>query len=249
VKEISWCSPKSSIEQKKEKWSNDASECSSCNNSPTAKNKKASKFGIIAAMDESRIIGIDGKLPWSLAEDREYFKNVTRGGKIIIGKNTFYEDSDSFSHLNHLQRVIVVSTSMDEEQIGQSGLQNVQLARSFEDALVLSEALLPPAPSEQVKSRAQEDEENEIDCWIGGGQLLYEQAIRHPDAFELRLTTVHTKNDVDVGSGARQVSFFPAKYRWDNTFKEVPHLRRQSKEESTGVSYTFSVYRRRRKPS
>ena len=66
----------------------------------------------------------------------------------------------------------------------------------------------------------------QIPTWIGGGQLIYEKAIRHKDASEIQLTTVHSKTYDDVViSGDNPVAFFPAKYRWDNTFKEVSAVR------------------------
>lgn len=43
----------------------------------------------IVAMDESRGIGKDGKIPWHYSEDLKYFKNVTLGNILIMGRVTW----------------------------------------------------------------------------------------------------------------------------------------------------------------
>lgn len=47
------------------------------------------KLAIIVAQDKNRAIGIENKLPWHLPEDLRYFKRVTMGKPIIMGRNTF----------------------------------------------------------------------------------------------------------------------------------------------------------------
>jgi dihydrofolate reductase len=45
-------------------------------------------ISFLVAMDENRIIGKDNQLPWSLPEDLKYFKRVTMGHPIIMGRKT-----------------------------------------------------------------------------------------------------------------------------------------------------------------
>ena len=45
---------------------------------------------IVAIADKTRAIGTaDGKIPWHIKEDFQYFKEKTMGHPIIMGKNTF----------------------------------------------------------------------------------------------------------------------------------------------------------------
>jgi len=44
---------------------------------------------IIAAMSENRVIGKHNKLPWHLPEELKYFKKITSGKPIIMGRKTF----------------------------------------------------------------------------------------------------------------------------------------------------------------
>lgn len=43
----------------------------------------------IAAMSLNRVIGAGGKIPWHLPEDFRWFKQVTMGGTLIMGRKTF----------------------------------------------------------------------------------------------------------------------------------------------------------------
>ncbi|QPA32466.1 dihydrofolate reductase [Thermaerobacillus caldiproteolyticus] len=46
-------------------------------------------ISLIVAMDNSRVIGKDNKLPWHLPADLAYFKKVTMGHPIVMGRKTF----------------------------------------------------------------------------------------------------------------------------------------------------------------
>lgn len=239
VKELPWCKPSSKISNDrnaldgKEANSEDKHtiECIPCS---ISENSDSFKFGVIAAMDESRIIGVNGDLPWDILEDRLYFEDITRDKILILGKNSFME-RDDFSHLEHLDKAIVISTSLQDEDCA-SIRDKVVIARSFEEAVDMANSF------QSLKSDGDKEEERELDVWIGGGQLIYEKSLRHPCAHEIHLTTVHTKSEVDLSK--ERVSFFPTKYRWDNTFKEVLSLRRESKDLESGLTYTFSVHKR-----
>ena len=46
------------------------------------------RISLIAAMSENRVIGRDGGLPWHLPADLAFFKRVTLGKPIIMGRRT-----------------------------------------------------------------------------------------------------------------------------------------------------------------
>ena len=46
-------------------------------------------ISLIAAMDENRVIGSNNEMPWHLPEDLKYFKRVTMGHPVIMGRKTF----------------------------------------------------------------------------------------------------------------------------------------------------------------
>ncbi|SEM81941.1 dihydrofolate reductase [Mesobacillus persicus] len=45
-------------------------------------------ISLIWAMDENRVIGSYNKLPWHLPEDLKFFKRVTMGHPIVMGRKT-----------------------------------------------------------------------------------------------------------------------------------------------------------------
>ena len=47
------------------------------------------RFKAIAAMSENRVIGAGGKIPWHLPEDFKWFKRMTTGQVIVMGRKTF----------------------------------------------------------------------------------------------------------------------------------------------------------------
>lgn len=47
------------------------------------------KIIIIAAVANNNIIGKDGKLPWNIKEEMEFFRNTTLGYPVLMGYNTF----------------------------------------------------------------------------------------------------------------------------------------------------------------
>jgi dihydrofolate reductase len=51
--------------------------------------KTGPRWIAVAAMAGNRVIGKDGELPWRLPEDLKFFKELTVGGTILMGRKTF----------------------------------------------------------------------------------------------------------------------------------------------------------------
>lgn len=47
------------------------------------------EISLIAAMADNRVIGNEGDMPWHLPGELQYFKELTMGKPIIMGRNTF----------------------------------------------------------------------------------------------------------------------------------------------------------------
>lgn len=45
-------------------------------------------LSLVVAMARNSVIGLDGKIPWHLSEDLKYFKKITLGKPIIMGRKT-----------------------------------------------------------------------------------------------------------------------------------------------------------------
>lgn len=46
-------------------------------------------ISLLVAHDLNRVIGIDNKMPWHIPEELGYFKKVTMGKSVVMGRKTF----------------------------------------------------------------------------------------------------------------------------------------------------------------
>ena len=47
------------------------------------------RVSMIVAMAENRVIGLDGAMPWHISADLKYFKRVTMGAPVVMGRKTY----------------------------------------------------------------------------------------------------------------------------------------------------------------
>lgn len=86
-------------------------------------------ISLIAALSKDRVIGYCGKIPWNLPDDLEYFKRITIGHPIIMGRKTH----ESIGRVLPKRKNIVISSQ--EKYVS---LEGSFLARTFPDALMLA---------------------------------------------------------------------------------------------------------------
>ncbi|KAA5536502.1 dihydrofolate reductase [Taibaiella lutea] len=117
---------------------------------------------IVVAASEDNFIGIDNQLPWHLPEDLRFFKKMTSGMPVVMGKNTWLSLGRALP--NRLN--VVISSSLNNLPEG------VLIFDSLENAIA------------HLKS-----EGNETISIIGGGQI-YKAALPFTDV--VYLTRIHT---------------------------------------------------------
>ena len=62
------------------------------------------RLSIVVAMDDNRLIGKDNMLPWHLPADLAYFKKITTGKSILMGRKTY----DSIGKpLNNRRNIVI----------------------------------------------------------------------------------------------------------------------------------------------
>lgn len=69
-------------------------------------------ISMIVATGEDRVIGQDNQMPWHLPADLAYFKKVTGGHTIVMGRKTF----ESIGRALPNRRNIVLTTSSSLKQ-------------------------------------------------------------------------------------------------------------------------------------
>ncbi|MGB5444953.1 MAG: type 3 dihydrofolate reductase [Psychromonas sp.] len=85
------------------------------------------KISMIAAMAEDRVIGLDNNMPWHLPADLTFFKRVTLGKPVIMGRKTF----QSIGRPLPGRKNIVLSRDENLEIDGVSCVQTVEQALSL----------------------------------------------------------------------------------------------------------------------
>jgi dihydrofolate reductase len=79
-------------------------------------------ISLIWAMDENRVIGKDNQLPWHLPEDLKFFKRMTMGHPIAMGRKTH----ESIGRLLPGRENIVITRQKDYQCDGCTVLHSVQ---------------------------------------------------------------------------------------------------------------------------
>ena len=72
------------------------------------------KLIAVAAMASNRVIGKNGQLPWRLSEDLKFFKELTSGHAVIMGRKTF----DSIGRPLPNRKNIIISKSLQRAHAG-----------------------------------------------------------------------------------------------------------------------------------
>lgn len=127
---------------------------------------------MIVAMAKNRVIGIENRLPWHIPEDLKYFKAVTMGKPIIMGRKTY----ESIGRPLPGRANIVVTRNSDYAPEG------VMVVNNVIDAL------------DCAKKQAKAVGESEI--FIIGGEQLYRESL--PFAEKIYLTEVEIALEGDA---------------------------------------------------
>ena len=138
-------------------------------------------LSLIAAVGKNNEIGKGSQLIWKLPADMKYFRTVTSGHPIIMGRKTF----ESIGRALPNRRNVVITRDVNYAHDG------VEVTHSLEEALRL-------VALEQ--GRRFEENQDEVEAFIIGGGQIYAEAM--PKAQKLYITHVDATVDADV--------FFPA---------------------------------------
>jgi len=106
---------------------------------------------IIVAVADNWGIGVKGDLPWHLSEDLKYFKRITAGCPVVMGRTTYFSLP---KHPLPGRRNIVLN-------LGGDPIPEVETVNSFDEAYALLEG--------------------EERCFIIGGASVYRAAVNDMD--------------------------------------------------------------------
>lgn len=65
------------------------------------------QISVVVAMDQNRVIGFDGEIPWKLNTDMEHFVKLTTGKAVVMGRKTYDSIPPRFRPLKKRVNVIL----------------------------------------------------------------------------------------------------------------------------------------------
>ena len=93
-------------------------------------------ISIVVAYSNNRVIGKDNKMPWDIKGDLEFFKNLTMGNIIIMGRRTY----ESIGRALPGRINIVISRKIEKQN--EETKENLYFTSSLEDAIYLAKRLI-----------------------------------------------------------------------------------------------------------
>ena len=188
-------------------------------------------FKAIAAMSLNRVIGAGGKIPWHLPEDFKWFKQMTSGNVVIMGRKTFESLGKPLPnriniilsrHPGRLQRDfpeifgnawVARGKTHIPDQPHQFELPKVGDATAVDLRIIKDFLKLDPASSP-------------LEFFIAGGEQVYEQAL--PFCSDLYLTLVKREVEGDVLFPVFEDKFVLAEEIRDTPEFKILHYRHRS---------------------
>lgn len=125
-------------------------------------------ISILVAMDKNRVIGVNNQLPWHLPADLQYFKRITMGNPIIMGRKTF----DSIGRVLPGRENVVLTRSENYSPPGCTIIHSV----------------------EEIKTLRAERKEEEL--FVIGGAELFRQVLDFTD--RLYITQIEAEFEGDT---------------------------------------------------
>src|SRR3989338_3736628 len=131
-------------------------------------------FSIIVAVDEKSGMGKDGKLPWHIPSELQYFAEKTRGNVVIMGRKSWESIPDKYRPLP--DRLNIVLTRSHDFELP----EGVMRANSLDHALNLAQA------------------RSNQEIFVIGGAGVFKEALRHPQCTTLYVTEILQTFDCDT---------------------------------------------------
>ena len=129
-------------------------------------------LALIVAMAENRVIGCNNQLPWRIKEDMVFFKRITMGKPVIMGRKTF----DSIGKALPGRRTIVVTRNAGWR------CEGVQTAGSPDAAIRIANRLIAQTGGTEIM--------------VAGGAEIYAQTLDRAE--RLYITEIAAAPDGDA---------------------------------------------------
>ena len=199
------------------------------------------EFNAIAAMcNENRGIAMNNELPWSIAEDHEYYQRVVKTTRdsskinaIILGRLTW----ETFTEPMERCLNIIVSTTLNQADIKCNANANADLVRVCR-SLNEAKQLIYDRFADRVET-----------IWSLGGSDLYRKAIESSDFNRFYLTRVFGKGKIECDRFLEPDNFLENFIKMENLEQESVLYKCDFNTVKTdpkcGLEYIFEVYQKK----
>lgn len=134
------------------------------------------KVAAVVAMDESRVIGLRGALPWHVPEDLAHFRRVTAGHVVLMGRKTW--------------------DSLPEQVRPLPGRTNVVVSRRSAELDLPEGVLRAASPEEGLRIAKEAAMAHSKMVWVIGGAEVYKELL--PMCDEVYLTIIRGAHKGDA---------------------------------------------------
>ena len=173
-------------------------------------------FSLIVATGRNGEIGVDGKLPWKLKDDTQYFRDVTMGHPMVMGFRTFLSLPLMLDGRPHY--VVTHEPAM--------------LEASLEGMRFYGEERPPVIPVTNLDEFIEAHRDEETEYFVIGGAMIYQQLL--PFCDKLYITEI--KQEFPEAD-----TYFPEFDRSQFTREVIG----EGRDRRHDLDYSFVVYTRK----
>lgn len=126
---------------------------------------------IVAMAEDTRVIGLDGDMPWKLSADLKRFKEITKGHVVVMGRKTWESIPPKFRPLPN-RRNVVLSRNSEYQAEGAEVFHQLSMAAEI------------PSFGENV--------------FVIGGESVFAEALPLVDTIYLTVVEYHGEGDTHL---------------------------------------------------
>lgn len=132
-------------------------------------------ISLVVAVSKNYCIGKDNQLLWHLPIDMAYFKEITSGGTVLMGRKTYFSIPEKFRPLPNRKNIVVSKSKEFSDSLKNQSHPQLFAANSIDEAVDIAK-----------KIGTQE-------LFIIGGAEIYRQTLAIAD----RLYVTHVEVEID----------------------------------------------------
>lgn len=168
-------------------------------------------ISLVVAVSKNYCIGKDNQLLWHLPVDMAYFKELTMGGTVLMGRKTYFSIPEKFRPLPNRNNIVVSKNLHFIDNLKNQFHPQLFAAHSIEEALEISLKL------------------GTIELFIIGGAEIYQQTFSIAD----RLYVTHVDAEIEGDAHFPEVN----SKEWLTVDEKVVLKDEKNKYDCTFVTY------------